>query len=137
MRNMGEACTAANRLYVHRSIADTFSERLAVRLAALTVGNGLEPDRQVGPLIDAAGRNKVQHLADDALGRGAKALTASCPKKPTAANSRRNCCNDGSHAQRQKRKPLCSGTLPDYLTHSCCILLDVCFNLSGCTLGIT
>ncbi|MGV0806583.1 NAD-dependent succinate-semialdehyde dehydrogenase [Mycolicibacterium setense] len=75
MRNMGEACTAANRMYVHRDIAATFSERLAERMAALRVGNGLDSSTQVGPLIDAAGRAKVQRLVDDALERGAKALT--------------------------------------------------------------
>lgn len=75
MRNMGEACTAANRMYVHRDIAATFSERLAVRMAALKVGNGLDDGVEVGPLIDSAGRAKVQRLVDDALGRGAMALT--------------------------------------------------------------
>ena len=75
MRNMGEACTAANRMYVHRDIAATFSERLAARMAALTVGNGLDDGTQVGPLIDSAGRAKVQRLVDDALARGATALT--------------------------------------------------------------
>ncbi|EHI43674.1 betaine aldehyde dehydrogenase [Rhodococcus opacus PD630] len=75
MRNMGEACTAANRMYVHRSIADDFSERLAARMADMQVGNGLDDGVQVGPLIDAAGRNKVQRLVDDALRRGATALT--------------------------------------------------------------
>lgn len=75
MRNMGEACTAANRMYVHRDIADTFSERLAARMAALKVGNGLDDGIEVGPLIDAAGRAKVQRLVDDALARGATALT--------------------------------------------------------------
>lgn len=75
MRNMGEACTAANRMYAHSDIAGTFSERLAERMSALRVGNGLESSTQVGPLIDAAGRAKVQHLVDDALERGARALT--------------------------------------------------------------
>lgn len=75
MRNMGEACTAANRMYVHRDIAAAFSERLAARMAALKVGNGLDEGVEVGPLIDSAGRAKVQRLVDDALGRGATALT--------------------------------------------------------------
>ncbi|MEU0498813.1 NAD-dependent succinate-semialdehyde dehydrogenase [Mycobacterium sp. NPDC006124] len=75
MRNMGEACTAANRMYVHRDLVTTFSERLAARMAALTVGNGLDDDTEVGPLIDSAGRAKVQRLVDDALRRGATALT--------------------------------------------------------------
>lgn len=75
MRNMGEACTAANRMYVHRDIAAAFSERLAARMAALRVGNGLDDGTEVGPLIDSAGRAKVQRLVDDALQRGATALT--------------------------------------------------------------
>jgi succinate-semialdehyde dehydrogenase/glutarate-semialdehyde dehydrogenase len=75
MRNMGEACTAANRLYVHRSIADAFAERLAARMAAMRVGNGVEDGVEVGPLIDAAGRDKVQRLVDDAISRGATRLT--------------------------------------------------------------
>ncbi|WP_237571600.1 NAD-dependent succinate-semialdehyde dehydrogenase [Mycolicibacterium lacusdiani] len=75
MRNMGEACTAANRMYVHRDVAAEFSERLAARMAALKVGNGLDDGTDVGPLIDSAGRAKVQRLVDDALARGATALT--------------------------------------------------------------
>ncbi|KAA0094118.1 NAD-dependent succinate-semialdehyde dehydrogenase [Mycolicibacterium sp. P1-18] len=75
MRNMGEACTAANRMYVHRDVAAAFSERLSTRMAALKVGNGLDDDTEVGPLIDSAGRAKVQRLVDDALARGATALT--------------------------------------------------------------
>ncbi|BBX49215.1 NAD-dependent succinate-semialdehyde dehydrogenase [Mycolicibacterium poriferae] len=79
MRNMGEACTAANRMYVHRDIAREFSERLAARMAELNVGNGLDEGVQVGPLIDAAARSKVQRLVDDALSRGATALTGGRP----------------------------------------------------------
>lgn len=75
MRNMGEACTAANRMYVHQDIAHEFSERLAARMAELNVGNGVHEGTQVGPLIDAAARSKVQRLVDDALSRGATALT--------------------------------------------------------------
>ncbi|OAN38981.1 NAD-dependent succinate-semialdehyde dehydrogenase [Mycolicibacterium iranicum] len=75
MRNMGEACTAANRMYVHRDIAAAFSRRLADRMATLRMGNGLDSATQVGPLIDAAGRDKVQRLVDDARQRGATALT--------------------------------------------------------------
>ncbi len=55
MRNMGEACTAANRFFVHRAVADEFAHRLADRMAALVVGPGTEPGVDVGPLIDAAG----------------------------------------------------------------------------------
>ncbi|MGW8376930.1 NAD-dependent succinate-semialdehyde dehydrogenase [Streptomyces sp. ODS28] len=75
MRNMGEACTAANRIYAHSSVAQEFSERLAARMGALRVGRGTEPGVDVGPLIDADGRGKVDELVGEALGRGAKALT--------------------------------------------------------------
>ncbi|MFC7959143.1 NAD-dependent succinate-semialdehyde dehydrogenase [Rhodococcoides kroppenstedtii] len=75
MRNMGEACTAANRMYVHRDIAGEFSERLARRMSALQVGNGLDDGIEVGPLIDGDGRGKVQRLVDDAVARGARTLT--------------------------------------------------------------
>lgn len=75
MRNMGEACTAANRIYVHASVIDEFGRRLAERMAALTVGRGTEDGVTVGPLIDEAGLHKVQALVDDAVGRGARVLT--------------------------------------------------------------
>ncbi|GAA4622157.1 NAD-dependent succinate-semialdehyde dehydrogenase [Actinoallomurus vinaceus] len=75
MRNMGEACTAANRMFVHRSVADEFAARFAERMAALTVGPGTEPGSDVGPLIDAAGRGKVEELVEDALRRDAKVVT--------------------------------------------------------------
>ncbi|MER5955532.1 NAD-dependent succinate-semialdehyde dehydrogenase [Streptomyces sp. NPDC001893] len=75
MRNMGEACTAANRIFVHSSVADEFASRLAARMSALTVGPGTEPGTNVGPLIDAAGRDKVDRLVRDAVDRGAKVLT--------------------------------------------------------------
>jgi succinate-semialdehyde dehydrogenase / glutarate-semialdehyde dehydrogenase len=74
MRNVGEACTAANRFHVHESVAEEFSRRLAERMGALTVGRGTEPGVDVGPLIDAAQRDKVAELVDDAVGRGARAL---------------------------------------------------------------
>ncbi|MFJ9038990.1 NAD-dependent succinate-semialdehyde dehydrogenase [Streptomyces sp. NPDC102406] len=75
MRNMGEACTAANRIYVHRSVAEEFGARLAARMSALSVGDGTAPGTDVGPLIDAAGRAKVEALVRDAVDRGAKILT--------------------------------------------------------------
>ncbi len=74
MRNMGEACTAANRFHVHASVADEFAGRLAARMAALNVGRGTEPGVQVGPLIDDAGREKVEELVADAADRGAALL---------------------------------------------------------------
>jgi succinate-semialdehyde dehydrogenase/glutarate-semialdehyde dehydrogenase len=74
MRNVGEACTAANRFHVHESLADEFASRLARRMGALKVGRGTEPDTDVGPLIDEAQRGKVAELVDDATARGAKVL---------------------------------------------------------------
>jgi succinate-semialdehyde dehydrogenase / glutarate-semialdehyde dehydrogenase len=71
MRNMGEACTAANRFLVHRSVADAFAEALAARMGALTVGRGTDDGVQVGPLVNAKGRDKVVDLVRDAVDRGA------------------------------------------------------------------
>ncbi|MFG3720729.1 NAD-dependent succinate-semialdehyde dehydrogenase [Streptomyces massasporeus] len=75
MRNMGESCCAANRIYVHTSLADEFAERLATRMAALTVGDGTHPTTDVGPLIDPTGRSKAHDVVRDAVKRGAKVLT--------------------------------------------------------------
>ncbi|MGC0209101.1 NAD-dependent succinate-semialdehyde dehydrogenase [Streptomyces levis] len=75
MRNMGEACTAANRFFVHRSVAGEFGRRLAERMGALEVGPGTRDGVDVGPLIDAAGRAKVEELVADAVERGARVLT--------------------------------------------------------------
>jgi succinate-semialdehyde dehydrogenase/glutarate-semialdehyde dehydrogenase len=74
MRNMGEACTSANRFHVAASVAGDFAERLAARMAALKVGRGTETDSQVGPLIDSAGRAKVEELVADATASGARVL---------------------------------------------------------------
>ncbi|MHA7179617.1 NAD-dependent succinate-semialdehyde dehydrogenase [Arthrobacter sp. MDB2-24] len=71
MRNMGEACTAANRLLVHESIADEFVSRLAGKMAALTVGNGVDDGVDVGPLVEAKARDSVEALVNDAVARGA------------------------------------------------------------------
>jgi succinate-semialdehyde dehydrogenase/glutarate-semialdehyde dehydrogenase len=75
MRNSGEACTAANRLYVHADVLDEFGKRLAQRMGELPVGRGVEDGIRVGPLIDEAARDKVQSLVDDAVARGAQLLT--------------------------------------------------------------
>lgn len=71
MRNMGEACTAANRFLVHRSVADAFADKLAARMGALVVGRGTEEGVQVGPLVNAKSREKVVTLVQDALDKGA------------------------------------------------------------------
>jgi succinate-semialdehyde dehydrogenase/glutarate-semialdehyde dehydrogenase len=79
MRNIGEACTAANRLYVHESIAGEFAGKLAERLAAMTVGRGTDDDSAIGPLIDDKQRQKVAELVQDAADKGAKILTGGSP----------------------------------------------------------
>ena len=72
MRNLGEACTAANRIYVHARIADAFIARFTAAMAALKTGNGLDPAVQVGPLINARVRDSVAAFVDDAVARGAR-----------------------------------------------------------------
>jgi succinate-semialdehyde dehydrogenase / glutarate-semialdehyde dehydrogenase len=74
LRNGGEACTAANRLLVHASLADAFAGRLAERMRGLTVGRGTDPGVDIGPLIDAQQRAKVAELVDDAVDGGARVL---------------------------------------------------------------
>ncbi len=75
MRNGGEACTAANRFYVHEKVAAEFSAKLTARLAALNVGPGLEDGVELGPLVNADTRSKVAELVAGATGAGAKVLT--------------------------------------------------------------
>jgi len=74
MRNIGEACTAANRFYVAAPIAQEFAERLADRMRALKVGRGTEDGIDVGPLVNDDQLSKVEELVQDALGKGAKPL---------------------------------------------------------------
>jgi succinate-semialdehyde dehydrogenase/glutarate-semialdehyde dehydrogenase len=75
MRNGGEACTAANRFYVHRSVAREFSTKLSARMAAMTMGPGIEKSTKLGPLVNAASRNKVAQLVEDAVKHGGTVLT--------------------------------------------------------------
>ncbi|WP_288929198.1 NAD-dependent succinate-semialdehyde dehydrogenase [uncultured Maritimibacter sp.] len=72
MRNLGEACTAANRIYVHADIAEAFTKRLAERMSALKVGDGTDPSVDVGPLVNADTRDKVAAFVADAVAKGAK-----------------------------------------------------------------
>jgi succinate-semialdehyde dehydrogenase/glutarate-semialdehyde dehydrogenase len=75
MRNGGEACTAANRFYVHEAVADEFTRTFARRLAAMRVGPGLEEATEVGPLVNQPTRSKVAELVSDAADSGAKIVT--------------------------------------------------------------
>jgi succinate-semialdehyde dehydrogenase/glutarate-semialdehyde dehydrogenase len=74
MRNVGEACTAANRFHVSERLAGEFAEKLAGKLGEMKVGRGTEEGVEVGPLIDGTQRDKVAGLVEDAIGRGATAL---------------------------------------------------------------
>ncbi len=75
MRNIGEACTAANRFIVHRSVADEFASKLAERMSAMTIGRGWDDGVQVGPLVDGKAVEKVTELVQDATEQGATVLT--------------------------------------------------------------
>jgi succinate-semialdehyde dehydrogenase/glutarate-semialdehyde dehydrogenase len=75
MRNMGEACTAANRFLVHESVADEFAEKLAARMGALEVGRGQDEGVDVGPLINADAVESISGLVTDAVHDGAKVVT--------------------------------------------------------------
>jgi succinate-semialdehyde dehydrogenase/glutarate-semialdehyde dehydrogenase len=75
MRNMGEACTSANRFYVHADVHREFADKLTAKMRALRMGNGLDDGVAVGPLVNAEAREKVVELVEDAVGKGAKILT--------------------------------------------------------------
>jgi len=79
MRNGGEACTAANRFYVQRGIAEAFTARLVERMNGLKVAGGLEPDADLGPLVSAQALTDVKGLVDDAIRAGATAVTGGAP----------------------------------------------------------
>ncbi|HWH43352.1 MAG TPA: NAD-dependent succinate-semialdehyde dehydrogenase [Thermoleophilaceae bacterium] len=74
MRNIGEACTSANRFHVADSVAEEFAARLAEKMGALKIGRGTDEDVKVGPLIDEPSREKVHELVEDALSKGATAV---------------------------------------------------------------
>ena len=74
MRNVGEACTAANRFHVAGAVAEEFAAKLAERMGSMKVGRGTEDGVEVGPLIDDTQRHKVAELVEDATGRGARVL---------------------------------------------------------------
>jgi succinate-semialdehyde dehydrogenase/glutarate-semialdehyde dehydrogenase len=75
MRNIGEACTAANRFYVHSDLAEEFTTKLVDRMGSMTIGRGVDEGVEVGPLVEADQRDKVAELVDDAVQKGAKVRT--------------------------------------------------------------
>lgn len=74
MRNGGAACTAANRFYVHSAVIDEFTSKFVARMAALTLGNGLEDGVTLGPLVSAAQQSRVAALVERAVADGATVL---------------------------------------------------------------
>ncbi|MFJ3365675.1 NAD-dependent succinate-semialdehyde dehydrogenase [Streptomyces anthocyanicus] len=83
LRNIGEACIAANRFLVHADVAREFTERLVDRMTGLTLGNGTEPDTDLGPLIDRTQRDRVARLVEEAVACGARLHTGgSTPDLP-------------------------------------------------------
>ncbi|ABD85683.1 NAD-dependent succinate-semialdehyde dehydrogenase [Rhodopseudomonas palustris] len=79
MRNGGEACTAANRFYIQRGIFHAFAHKLAAKMAAMQLGDGWLASTACGPLVNEKSRDKVAAFVDDAMARGAKALTGGKP----------------------------------------------------------
>ena len=78
-RNIGQACTAANRFIVHRSVAEEFAARVTARVQAMTIGRGTEDGVAIGPLIDDRAVAKAVDLVTDAVGRGARLLAGGQP----------------------------------------------------------
>lgn len=75
MRNIGEACTAANRFIVHESLAEEFSQKFAEKMGALKVGNGLDEGVTCGPLVEKKAQDSMVALVEDAVAKGARVLT--------------------------------------------------------------
>ena len=75
MRNAGEACTSANRIYAQAPVAEEFARRLADRMSALTLGPGTADGVQVGPLVNREAVDKVDELVRDAVAKGATVVT--------------------------------------------------------------
>ncbi len=73
-RNIGQACTAANRFIVHESVAEEFADRVSARVTAMKIGRGTEEGVQIGPLIDRTAVEGTGALVQDALGKGARLL---------------------------------------------------------------
>ena len=102
MRNIGEACTSANRFHVAEPVREEFQRRLGEKMGALKLGRGTEEDVKVGPLIDEPSRDKVAELVQDALDRGATRVVGG--ESPTAAAT--------------STRPPCSAECPT--TRACC-----------------
>ncbi len=75
LRNIGEACVAANRFHVHHSVAEEFTGQLVERMTGLRLGDGTDPDTDLGPLIDGRQRSRVAKLVDESVAAGARVRT--------------------------------------------------------------
>ncbi|CAG4882766.1 Glutarate-semialdehyde dehydrogenase [Georgfuchsia toluolica] len=75
MRNGGESCTAANRFYVEKPVAEEFTRRFVDAMAKTRMGNGLDENMQLGSMVNASTRNKIAELVDDAVAHGARLCT--------------------------------------------------------------
>lgn len=85
LRHSAQTCTAADRFYVHDSLADEFTAHLAAEMKAVNVGSGFEPTTQCGPLIDRAAVGRVQRFVDEAAAGGAEVISGGAP--PTGSGS--------------------------------------------------
>lgn len=86
-RNAGQTCVCANRLYAQAGIYEEFTQRLAEAASQLNVGNGADAGVEIGPLINGQAMEKVERLINDAIAKGAKALTGGKPKIVTGNGS--------------------------------------------------
>src|SRR5699024_7725399 len=71
-RNSGQTCICANRIFVHESIAEEYADKFADKSKELVVGNGLDENKAIGPIINEDGFDKIVSLIDDAIEKGAK-----------------------------------------------------------------
>ncbi len=78
-RNTGQTCVAANRFIIEAPVAEVFTRKLTEKVAALVVGNGMDPKTDIGPLIDDKAVAKVKRLVDDAITKGARVLGGASP----------------------------------------------------------
>jgi succinate-semialdehyde dehydrogenase/glutarate-semialdehyde dehydrogenase len=75
LRNIGQACTAANRFIVHESVADEFANRMAQQMSAMPLGRGIDPETKIGPVINDKARKNLQRLVDATVAEGGAVLT--------------------------------------------------------------
>ena len=75
LRNIGQACTAANRFIVHESLADEFANRIAARMEAMPLGRGVEPETKIGPVINEKARANLKRLVDTTVSEGGEIVT--------------------------------------------------------------